>query len=517
MSQVVYLELRLRLRDRIYFPPVMHVRAENQRHRPALHIYRHGVKAPLLECLSLTLSERLQNMDLSHLNLESIDVKFTMGWGLDGSGEHSNYHQLTKVSYTTKQVMSVCFIVRDVTVTDNYGAAVTWSSTSAGANRPQKTRTMAIFSAKESVELLKEFVPLVENEVKQLESGVKVVVSGQETVAGCDKCSMSMLDGKMVTNLLNCGGAYCTMCVKSQEQCQKMETIQEGFLIDRDVSSIRDLALSLTDEETGEIVRRKGDYSERQGVCGIPIMEADITKNIPVCHSKIRTFEWITDLVTRNQSHKKWWTATNSVRYTDEEKELYKLKREEIKEEIYRNLAINIGNPGNMVTGKAFVKFSSDTSRAFYVSLVQEDLRENFNTILLGLSAAVKVIDSQKRRVNTQKLRDITQEVNLKIVESFPWAAVSPSIHRILAHSWEVVELNNGFGLSDLSEEGLEALNKHIRERRCHGSRKNSTEVNFEDTFNHLWDRSRPTIVELERSIKKRKPKLVVSTEIDSS
>ena len=88
MSQVVYLELRLRLRDRVYFPPVMHVRAENQRHRPALQIYRHGVKAPLLQCLSLTVSERLQNMDLSNINLESIDVKFTMGWGLDGSGEH---------------------------------------------------------------------------------------------------------------------------------------------------------------------------------------------------------------------------------------------------------------------------------------------------------------------------------------------------------------------------------------------------------------------------------------------
>ena len=132
------------------------------------------------------------------------------------------------------------------------------------------------------------------------------------------------------------------------------------------------------------------------------------------------------------------------------------------------------------------------------------------------LTTLVKVINSQKRRVNTQKLRDITQEVNLKIVESFPWAAVSPSIHRILAHSWEVVELNNGFGLGDLSKEGLEALNKHIRERRCHGSRKNSTEVNFEDTFNHLWDRSRPTFVELERSIKKRKPKLVVSTEIET-
>ena len=57
--------------------------------------------------------------------------------------------------------------------------------------------------------------------------------------------------------------------------------------------------------------------------------------------------------------------------------------------------------------------------------------------------------------------------------------------------------------LGDLSEEGLEALNKHIRERRCHGSRKNSTEVNFEDTLNHLWDKSRQTIAELEQIIMK--------------
>ena len=325
--------------------------------------------------------------------------------GLDGSGEHSNYHQLTKVSYTTKQVVSVCFAIWEVTVSDGTGGSVTWSSTLAGANRPQNTQPLAIFPSKESKELLQEFVPIVDAEVKKLETeGVKVEVRGTEVMARCDKCTMSMVDGKMVTNLLSCEGAYCTMCIKSQEQCQKIETIQAGFMIDRDLESIRDLALSLTDEETGEVVRRKGDYGVRQGVCGVPLTDADLTKSIPVCHSKIRTFEWTTDLVVRNQSHKKWWTATNQVKYTAEEKEKYKIKREEIKEEIYKNLAINIGNPGDMVTGKAFVKFSSDTSRAFYISLVEEDIREDFNVILLGLSAAVKVINSQKRKVNTEKL-----------------------------------------------------------------------------------------------------------------
>ena len=104
----------------------------------------------------------------------------------------------------------------------------------------------------------------------------------------------------------------------------------------------------------------------------------------------------------------------------------------------------------------------------------------------------------------------------MKIVQSFPWSVVSPSVHRILAHSWEVIELNNGYGLGDLSEEGLEALNKQIRNRRSHGARKDSTVNNFMDTFHHLWDRSRPTIVEMEREIKKKQKKLIISTEIES-
>ena len=65
-------------------------------------------------------------------------------------------------------------------------------------------------------------------------------------------------------------------------------------------------------------------------------------------------------------------------------------------------------------------------------------------------------------------------------------------------------------------EEGLEALNKQIRRMRQTGSRKDSTENNFLNIFNHLWDRSRPTIFEMERRIKKRKDKLTISTEIEA-
>ena len=40
--------------------------------------------------------------------------------------------------------------------------------------------------------------------------------------------------------------------------------------------------------------------------------------------------------------------------------------------------------------------------------------------------------------------------------------------------------------------------------------------ASLRDTFNHLWDRSRPVIVEMERKIKRKKPNIIIATEIES-
>ena len=147
-------------------------------------------------------------MDLSGLDHNSLSFSFKFGWGLDGSGDHSNYHQLSKKHFTTKQVMSVCVSLRTLTVKDNKGEVIGWTSTVAGANKPQNVRPLALFPAKESSELLTEFVPMVESEVKEMQNeGVKLRVKikgdarSKELLVQCTKCSMSMVDDKMMTTL----------------------------------------------------------------------------------------------------------------------------------------------------------------------------------------------------------------------------------------------------------------------------------------------------------------------------
>ena len=139
-----------------------------------------------------------------------LQVSFKAVWGLDGiRGDHPDYNQLTKVSYNTKQVMSVCFGLKEVAITDGSGILVTRTISVAGANKPQNTRPLALFPAKETPELQADFVPKVQSEVKEVKTeGVKVEIrEGAKLIAECSKCSLSMVDGKMINPLLHLGGA----------------------------------------------------------------------------------------------------------------------------------------------------------------------------------------------------------------------------------------------------------------------------------------------------------------------
>ena len=148
--------------------------------------------------------------------------------------------------------------------------------------------------------------------------------------------------------------------------------------------------------------------------------------------------------------------------------------------------------------------------------LVDPLVQQPFKEIHIGLCAIIRVLNSQNRCINLPLYQNLCTSTYLRICETFPWAVISPSIHRVLAHSWEKIEMNGLYGLGSESEEGLEAQNKFIRHLREHGARKTSTEDNFSDTWNHLWRKSCPVILELDREKRKRAPKIMVSNEIDT-
>ena len=132
---------------------------------------------------------------------------------------------------------------------------------------------------------------------------------------------------------------------------------------------------------------------------------SNLKLNIPVCHSKIRSFEWLIELIVRAKSHRKWYSVMNPVRYTEEENQNYENSRTKLKDLLYKSLAVNIGNAQEMVTGSSFKKFSSDEARNVIVNFLDSDMREHVKDIHLNLCCIVKVINSQRRKIHINKFK----------------------------------------------------------------------------------------------------------------
>ena len=67
--------------------------------------------------------------------------------------------------------------------------------------------------------------------------------------------------------------------------------------------------------------------------------------------------------------------------------------------------------------------------------------------------------------------------------KTFPWISITGSVHKVLGHSWELIELNNGYGIGSLDEAGMEGCHKVLRAICTRLSRKISQQANLIDTI----------------------------------
>ena len=177
---------------------------------------------------------------------------------------------------------------------------------------------------------------------------------------------------------------------------------------------------------------------------------------------QIRTFEWIVQFLTRLNTSRKWNTKFNPVDYEDGDKDAMKDELFAIRGKLRDELNIDVGISNGELeqsTGGAFKTLSSDAGRKVLKEMVDirdgddASLPDTFDWIFLRLSAIVIVMNSSKKKIDLQKYNKLCKDVSLKIVQEFPWVRISESIHRVLCHSGEFIERNQGKGLGGHSEE----------------------------------------------------------------
>ena len=77
---------------------------------------------------------------------------------------------------------------------------------------------------------------------------------------------------------------------------------------------------------------------------------------------------------------------------------------------------------------------------------------------------------------------------------SFEFMPVTETTHMVLAHSFQLIELNDGYGLGQMSEQGLEGLNKLVRRFSERFARQKSLDANISDVMNRLQVLSNPRL-----------------------
>ena len=115
-------------------------------------------------------------------------------------------------------------------------------------------------------------------------------------------------------------------------------------------------------------------------------------------------------------------------------------------------------------------------------TLVPEEQHLPLTLINTHLSVILRIFNSDER-IEIEKFTTLCRDTYELIIVSFPWSSITPTLHKILAHSAQLIDDIMVVGMKYCSEEDLEACHKYIRRYREQLARKTSFKDNTKDVY----------------------------------
>ena len=450
--------------------------------------YPIGIGISYHKLLTHTINRIILNISIPDFKLP---LKVRISDGLDGSGSHRIYQQAAPhPDITTKNFLLFAFKV--LTISDKNNDLI-W--TNSVPNSPFSIRPVTILALPENQENVSFLMKTsINTETTDME------VNGLELIRGIHASVdiiRSQIDGKMAKILSGAGGASCQFCTATFKQIHDVDIVKEGFPINRFISDAKVLFEEVDEEEFLSL-----NTDERFQLTHVPASDKDIVASSPL-HAYLRCFGWFMNLVSHLNAGVNKWSPT-SFKVQSAKSFICGLVRERLSIMIdFANSQGGTSTTGN-VTRRCFLRTDDNDKDFLYwvLSTIPADYKEVVTEIHTYLGAILRVYNSG-RQIDTEELSGVCRKIYLLVLNTFPWVNISPTLHKVLAHSSDIIStLNNGLGLEMLSEEGLESSNKLIRRYRELLSRKFNFNDNIKDVFTRMICQSDPLLL-LNRSQKK--------------
>ena len=156
---------------------------------------------------------------------------------------------------------------------------------------------------------------------------------------------------------------------------------------------------------------------------------------------------------------------------------------------------------GSSLTGNLARRFFDQECMKLLSKVVKKPQLNIIEKLHLNLQVILRIISSKDEKINIEKFSILCIDTYVHILTNFKWVDLTPTVHKVLAHSSELISNNMCMGVGHLSEEGLEACHKIIRRFRASWTLQTSDIANLKDLIKKMWLVSDPYFYTFRRTI----------------
>ena len=106
------------------------------------------------------------------------------------------------------------------------------------------------------------------------------------------------------------------------------------------------------------------------------------------------------------------------------------------------------------------------------------------------MSLILRLVSSQHHKINVERFSKLCMDTSVFFISIWPKFKFSETVHALLAHAAQLVEINDGYGLGMFAEHALECNNSKMRLFIEKLSRKMTEYVVLEDAWGRMWVKS---------------------------
>ena len=232
----------------------------------------------------------------------------------------------------------------------------------------------------------------------------------------------------------------------------------------------------------------------RKGLTAKPITSDK--HSVTITHSYINGTGWFLKVLYRCHIDYRSW-----IEYADPRGEPIRRAKERVLDAIEQNHGLVLDRcaaggekPGTSTTGNQGRRFFSEEVVNTIRDLVPEKYKEHLLTLHKQLSVILRVV-SFSGEVDIDAYHQLCLDFSFNLINNFSFVLLNNTLHATVHHSPELIRRNEGYGLGTLSEEGLEANNKDIRNYLESFCRKTDPLEQLTDVMYRLLERSDPVVL----------------------